>query len=153
MKRKAFSLLELILSLAIISIIILLINNIIFVNFKLSDESFKNEMEFKESTSCMLYIENVIRKADKIEKTNNESNFTAYIKDNGSYSSYRFELENNTLYVRINNLSNGGDGESKIPIGKCDYAKIIYDENKGFDVSINFIENGDKSYYKSLIGV
>src|SRR5690625_347326 len=141
MRRKAFTLLELICSLAIISILILLINNIVFVNFKISDESYKNEMEFKDSTSCMLYIENIIRKADRIEKTNNESNFTAYIKNNNkSYSSYSFELDKNTLYVRINNLENEGDGESKIPIGKCEFAKIIYIEDEGFDISINFIE-------------
>lgn len=152
MKRNGFSLLELIICLGIISILILLINNIILVNFKISDESYKNEMEFKESTSCMLYIENIIRRADKIEKTNNESNFTAYIKDNKTYSSYRFELENNTLYVRINNLGNDGNRESKIPIGKCQNARIVYKEDEGFDISINFIENEGISSYKTFIG-
>lgn len=152
MKRNGFSLLELIICLGIISILIFLINNIILVNFKISDESYKNEMEFKESTSCMLYIENIIRRADKIEKTNNESNFTAYIKDNKTYSSYRFELENNTLYVRINNLENDGDRESKTPIGKCQNARIVYKEDEGFDISINFIENEGISSYKTFIG-
>lgn len=152
MKRRGFSLLELIISLGIISILILLINNIIFVNFKISDESYKNEMEFKESTSCMLYIENIIRRADKIEKTNNESNFTAYIKDNKSYSSYRFEVKNNILYVRINNMENKGDGESKTPIGKCQDARIIYKEGEGFDISINFLEDEGLSSYKTFIG-
>ena len=152
MKRNGFSLLELIICLVIISILIFLINNIILVNFKISDESYKSEMEFKESTSCMLYIENIIRRADKIEKTNNESNFTAYIKDNKTYSSYRFELENNTLYVRINNLENDGDRESKTPIGKCQNARIVYKEDEGFDISINFIENEGISSYKTFIG-
>lgn len=152
MKRNGFSLLELIICLGIISILIFLINNIILVNFKISDESYKSEMEFKESTSCMLYIENIIRRADKIEKTNNESNFTAYIKDNKTYSSYRFELENNTLYVRINNLENDGDRESKTPIGKCQNARIVYKEDEGFDISINFIENEGISSYKTFIG-
>lgn len=153
MKKRAFSLLELIVVLFISSILILIINNLVFFNFKVSEESFKQEMDYKNSTNCMLYIENLIRKSEKIEKTNKESNFKIYVRNDNGLSWYWFEQIGKNLYVNIKNTKSSSKKEAAIPIGYCKSSKITYDkEKKGFSVRINFIEKSSSVIYKTFIG-
>ena len=153
MKKRGFTLLELLLVLFISSILILLVTNLIFVNFKVSNRSFNQEMDFKDSTNCMLYIENIIRESKKIEKIDDKSNFILYVKNEDSLSTYRFEQKSDNLYVNIRNTESRNSREVAVPIAKCRESKIIYDEKRGgFDISIDFIEEESSSFYKTFIG-
>ncbi|MDY3006194.1 prepilin-type N-terminal cleavage/methylation domain-containing protein [Anaerococcus porci] len=153
MKKRGFTLLELILVLFISSILILLINNLIFVNFKLSNRSFHQEMDYKNSTNCMLYIENLIRSSKEIEENNSKSNFILYVQNEESLSTYRFEQNGNNLYAYIRNTDSRKNREVAVPIGICKNSNIVYDKKRqGFDISIDFIEEESTSFYKTFIG-
>ena len=158
MKKKAFTLVELIISMAIISIIIILVNSIIKLNFNIATKSYKDDKDYKDINYAILYIENVIRSADKIESYegygSNFCNFKAYVFNNdGNYSTYRFFLKKSgDLLVNIDNLTSGKEGyESNNKLSHCKNMKITYDENKN-GVSIEIQTDFDENY-KSYINL
>ena len=75
MKKRGFTLLELICAIAIASILIFLINNIVKTNLLISKKTYEDEMDYKNSTDCILYIENVMRKTNEIIDYKDENNF------------------------------------------------------------------------------
>ena len=56
MRKKGFTLLELICAIAIGSILIVLINNIVKTNLSISKKAYEDEIEYKNSKNCILYI-------------------------------------------------------------------------------------------------
>lgn len=77
--KKAFSLLELIISLAIISILIVILSSFFKVNFKTLSTSFSREKEYKDACTAMLYMDTNIRRSTKIEaRDNDQCNFYFY---------------------------------------------------------------------------
>ena len=152
MRKKGFTLLELICAIAIGSILIVLINNIVKTNLSISKKAYEDEIDYKNSTNCILYIENVIRKSDKIIDFKNENNFKLLISEGKNKSTYRFEQNGKKLYVYINNLKSNSQREIKIPIGYCSDSKISYDKNDdSFSIDIDFYEKEGNSNYKSDI--
>lgn len=110
-------------------------------------------MDYKDSTNCMLYIENIIRRSEKIEKTNEDSNFVIYVQNEEGLSTYSFKQKSNNLYAYIRNTDSKNPRYVAVPIGYCRNSSIVYDEEKnGFDISIDFIEEDSTSFYKTFIG-
>lgn len=152
MRKKGFTLIELLCALAISSLLILLINNIVKTNFIISKNTYDEEIDYKNSTNCILYIENVIRRADEIIEYKNENDFKILIKDQAKESTYRFNQVRKNLYVYINNINSSSKKEIKIPIGYCKSSKISYDKNEdSFSINIDFYENGGNSKYNTYI--
>lgn len=152
MKKRGFTLLELICAIAIASILIFLINNIVKTNLLISKKTYEYEMDYKNSTDCILYIENVMRKSNEIIDYKDENNFKILISDGEESSTYRFEQIGKNLYVHINKINSTSKKETKIPIGFCKSSKITY--NKGEDsfyIDIDFYEKEGNSRYKTYI--
>lgn len=80
MKKRGFTLIELLCALAISSLLVLLINNIVRTNFLISKKTYDEEIDYKNSTNCILYIENVIRRADEIIDYKDDNDFKILIK-------------------------------------------------------------------------
>ncbi len=152
MKKRGFTLLELICAIAIASVLIFLINNIVKTNLLISKKTYEDEMDYKNSTDCILYIENVMRKSNEIIDYKDENNFKILISDGEESSTYRFEQIGKNLYVHINKINSTSKKEIKIPIGFCKSSKITY--NKGEDsfyIDIDFYEKEGNSRYKTYI--
>lgn len=152
MKKRGFTLIELLCALAISSLLVLLINNIVRTNFLISKKTYDEEIDYKNSTNCLLYIENVIRRADEIIDYKDDNDFKILIKDGKNKSTYRFKQNGKNLYAYINNINSASEKETKVPIGYCQSSKISY--NKGedsFSIEINFYENEGNSKYKTYI--
>lgn len=152
MKKRGFTLIELLCALAISSLLILLINNIVKTNFLISKKTYNEEIDYKNSTNCILYIENVIRRADEIIDYKNKNDFKILIKDGKNKSTYRFKQTGKNLYVYINNINSISEKETKIPIGYCKSSNISYDKDEdSFFISVDFYENEGNSKYKTCI--
>ena len=138
MKKRGFTLIELILSLAIASIIILVISTIISVNSKVLKDTYDNEIGYKESSINILYINNVIEAAYKIEmlEDNGMRNFKAYVfsSDKKEISTYEFYTKNkgskSYLSAYIDNLTNSSEKGTYVNLGKCDDFYCDYDPQK-----------------------
>lgn len=136
MKKKAFSLIELLVSLAIISFLILVLSNIFSLNINILNKSYKEENEYKEAYTAMAYIDTTIRNSHKIIKEETrDSNFKGYIyrkksEDKKTYESlYYFFAENGFLYMYNSNLSTISGGRPNI-ISTCNSVNLFYDESK-----------------------
>ena len=152
MTKKGFTLIELLCALAISSLLVILINNIVKTNLMVSKKTYEQELDYKNSTNCILYIENVIRRSDEIIDYKDENNFKILIKDGKNKSTYRFKQIGNNLYVYINNINSISEKETKIPIGYCKSSKISYDKDENsFSIMIDFYENEGDSKYKTYI--
>lgn len=108
--KKAFSLIELVLSLLIVSILALVLSNIFSFNLGFLKNTQAKEREYKDLCTSMMYIENTIRGADKIDPSYFESK--AYARKNipmGELTEgkdkkvFNFHVENNKLYIRRRN--------------------------------------------------
>ena len=120
--------------------------------YKRQQKTYEDEIDYKNSTNCILYIENVIRKSDKIIDFKNENNFKLLISEGKNKFTYRFEQNGKKLYVYINNLNSSSQREIKIPIGYCSDSKISYDKNDdSFTIDIDFYEKEGNSNYKTYI--
>ncbi|MDD7306396.1 MAG: type II secretion system protein [Peptoniphilaceae bacterium] len=124
-KKAAFTLLELIVSLAIVSMLVFLISSMIGLNYKISNAIFKDDKSYKESINAMLYVENVVREADKIEITDDTTcNFIASLK--GSKYWFYYDKDSKKLKVKIN----GSKGEGYNWIGTINDMILTYDGDK-----------------------
>lgn len=129
--KKAFSLLELIISLAIISILIVILSSFFKVNFKILSSSFSRETEYKEACTAMLYIDTNIRMSKKIEaRDDEECNFYFYKTNiDGSDSKSYFDCDNKFLKIKRDNLSTvAKDIPNKI--ARISDIKLVLDEDK-----------------------
>ena len=152
MKKKGFTLLELICSIAIASMLILLINNIVKTNFAIGKKAYNDENDYKNSTNCILYIENIIRNSDEVIDISDEKNFKLLLSNSNGQSTYRFKQIDKNLYVFINNLKSDSQKEVKVPIGYCHSSKISYDKNENsFTIDVDFYEKEGNSRYKTYI--
>lgn len=131
MKKKAFSLIELIISLAIISFLILVLSNIFSLNINILNRSYKEENEYKEAYTAIAYIDSTIRRSHKIIKEETrDSNFMGYIiRKDGSEAIYYFYAEDGFLKINSSNLTNSFDGRSN-KISGCKYVKLFYDDGE-----------------------
>lgn len=174
MRKKGFTLIELLASLAIASLLIVTAYIIFGLSIKASKNTYANELDYKSSSLGFTYVENVIRRAYKIESTddNGETNCKFYlinVSDNKEYiSTYRFLTDDSqttkekTLYAEIINVSNKGDSDdsklyvnyraSKVPIAKCDDLYLYYDAgNETVKIIIN--KDNPRLRYETLINV
>lgn len=141
--KKAFTLLELIISLAIVSLLVILINSIFVMNFKISNKIIIDNDSYKESTNTMLYIENKIRRADKIEirdEDNPVCNFVIYI---GNSKYYFYKGLDNKILIKTKNENTGSNW-----IGKAKDMKLTYDNKDKVSLWLEGI-NGE--IYKTSI--
>lgn len=153
MKRKrAFSLLELIVSLAIISLLFIILSNLFSFNIKLLADNYKKEKEYKEAYTAILYIDTIIRSSYLIEEKDFDgySNLVGEVKTkDGLRSRYTFTIKNDGknsfLYINRDNLDKGGsDRDVPNKIGKCKNLRINYDKNNSL-VKI-FLESSSGLY-------
>ena len=158
MKKTGFTLIELLASLAIVSILAVIISIIFSLSLKTIDSSYKEEISYKESSYSMLYIENIIRSAYKFEiiEDNDQSNFKAYVVNENSSDIFtsEFKVKNidgiNYLYEYHNVISNGSRSGKWQRIGRCDSLFLYYDQLEG-TVHIILNENSPTDRYESII--
>lgn len=131
MKKKAFSLIELIISLAIISFLILVLSNIFSLNINILNKSYQEENEYKEAYTAMAYMDATIRQSHRIVKEESQdSNFIGHIvRNSGDDVSYYFFAKDGFLYIHGDNLNTDSDGKPN-KISECDSVKLFYDEDK-----------------------
>ncbi|MGO3018088.1 MAG: PulJ/GspJ family protein [Anaerococcus sp.] len=143
-RKKAFTLLELVVSLAIISILVFIISSMLTVNFKISNKIYKADKNYKEAVNAMLYIENIVREADKIEQIDdNTCNFRADLRG----SKYKFIMgDDNKLKVEIK----GKNGTGTNWIGLVNDIMLYYN---GQDEVFLWLEGLDGKIYQTRINI
>lgn len=145
-KKKAFTLLELIVSLAIISVLVLIISSMISLNFKVSSRIFKEDRSYKEACNAMLYVENIVREAEEIEEIDDPvCNFKALMGGGSVYSFYFIEDEKK-LMVDID----GKKGQGNNWIGMINDMILTYD---GDEKVLIWMEGLDGEIYQTSINI
>lgn len=128
--KKAFSLIELLVSLAIVSFLILVLSNIFSLNINILNQSYKEENEYKEAYTAMAYIDTTIRRSHKIVMdTTRDSNFKGHIYREDNESIYYFFAEDGFLYIYSSNLDKDSEG-NKNKISGCGSVNLNYDVSK-----------------------
>ena len=157
--KKGFSLIELVISLAIISFLALVLSNIFSLNIGILNRSYEDEKEYKEAYTAMTFIDTTIRMSEKIEantlsgeESNINSNFTGYLV-NKDYKmvSYYFYSEDGFLYIYRSDVSNDLSGRAN-RISACGPIKLHYDEKEDL-ISIRLISKNGKYKFRSAIYV
>ncbi len=170
MKKRGFTLIEILASLAIISVLILVVSSIFSISINLTQKSYEDELDYKEYSYACLFVDNIVRSAYKIDlldKPNEVTNFVAYVKnpnEGNKFDTYVFDFRQNAddsgeLVVYMNNISaatsdtnlisQNGRNHSPSKISKCQSAKITYEEGNIIHIIIN--ENSQKFRYESKI--
>lgn len=145
-KKKAFTLLELIISIAIVSILVFIISSIIGLNFKVSTKIYKEDKSYKEVINAMAYVENVVRGAEKLEKIDDPvCNFRAKY----SNSTYHFYLDQKEQKLKVE--IDGSKGQGHNLIGSIDDMILTYDGKKEVYLWMRGID-GDELETKINIG-
>ena len=148
--KKGFSLIELIISLAIVSFLVLLISNLFSLNINILNKSYDDENEYKEAYTSMAYIDTTLRMSHKIEKaTNKDSNFNGYIMSSGEISKYYFYSEGGFLYINRANIKNGLEGKQN-KISSCGPISLYYDENEEIIKIILTSKNGKYNFRSAI---
>ena len=147
MKKRGFTLIELIVTIAIISLLSIVLTSIFSLNLAQTNKAYIDEKDYKQSLNASMYIENKVRSAYKIEKIEgaDNCNFYIYIVNNDrdlSVSRYNFiskDLEGEKiLYARIENLNNYTDRNAKVKIGVIKDLNLYYDDlYNRVDININ----------------
>lgn len=150
MKKKAFTLIELIVSLAIVSVLVLLINAMMTLNFKSSSKVYQDDFSYKEAMNAVLLIENIVRQAEEIRPNHdiheNYCNFTTKFKNSeGKFVDYVFYVEDQNLKARVNK----GKG-TDLFFGYVDDIKLKFDGKSGVDILVIGL---DGESYKSYIDI
>ncbi len=163
MKKKGFTLIELLASLAIISLLVGSLSLVFSFNFNILNSSYKEEKEYKQASFAAMYIEEKIRKSQKITEIESldTCNFILFVdgkKENSTYSQIRFSLENRNseeegykvLYAYIDNNDNPSFKEVKVRIAILRDIFMYYDkENQTIEIVIN--NSSPKSRIKTFI--
>lgn len=165
MKKKGFTLIELLVGLAIISLLVGALSLVFSFNFNILNSSYKEEREYKQASFAAMYIEEKIRKAQKITEIESldSCNFILFVdgmKVNSTYSQIRFSLEKRegedenykVLYAYIDNNDNPSDKEGKVRIALLRDIFMYYDkENQTIEIVIN--NSSPKSRIKTFINL
>lgn len=151
--KKGFSLIELVISLAIISFLVLILSNLFSLNINILNKSYNDEKEYKEAYTAMAYIDTTIRRSHKIEIDNHEnSNFTGYIMvDDKKISSFYFYTKDGFLYIKRSDISKDSDGKAN-RICECGDLDLSY--NPSEEIIDMRIESKNGTYtFKSAVYV
>lgn len=165
MRKKGFTLIELLVSLAIISLLVGALSLVFSFNFNILNSSYKEEREYKQASFAAMYIEEKIRRAQKISEIESldSCNFILFVdgmKVNSTYSQIRFSLEKRegedenykVLYAYIDNNDNSSDKEGKVKIAILRDIFMYYDkENQIIEIVIN--NSSPKSRIKTFINL
>lgn len=151
--KKGYSLIELVISLAIISFLILIVSNLFSLNINTLNRSYEDEKEYKEALTSMTYIDNTIRRSHKVfESENKDSNFEGYILANKGYVvNYYFYEENGYLYINRSNISKSSYGRPNM-ISGCGDLYINYDKDKDL-VFIRVLSKNGTYSFESVVHV
>jgi len=160
--KKGFSLIELVISLAIVSFLVLILSNLFSLNINFLNKSYKDEKDYKETYTAMVYIDTILRKSHEIKEDNHkDTNFTGFLMANGNKEvSYYFYSKNGFLYIYRSDLAKVSSGKDYI-ISECGDIDLVYDpDNKIINISLtskngayNFesaVFVGDKLWKKPL---
>lgn len=165
MRKKGFTLIELLVSLAIISLLVGALSLLFSFNFNILNSSYKEEREYKQASFAAMYIEEKIRRAQKISEIESldSCNFILFVdgmKVNSTYSQIRFSLEKRegedenykVLYAYIDNNDNPSDKEGKVKIAILRDIFMYYDkESQTIEIVIN--NSSPKSRIKTFINL
>lgn len=151
--KKGFSLIELIISLAIISFLVLILSNLFSFNINTLNRSYEDEKEYKQAYTAMTFIDTTIRYSYKVEKADHcDSNFTAYIlRDKKNISSFYFYHDNGFLLINRSDLSKDSDGKAN-RISECGDVRLIYDEVSK-TIKVNLTSKNSKYKFETSIYV
>ena len=147
--KKGFTLIELIVSIAIASLLIGALSMVFSLNVGFINKEYIDEKDYKNASHAALYIEDKIRRAQKIKKIDGDNcNFILYIsayeknRDKFVESAYRFSLEKgNVLYAYIYNTEEFSEREGKVRICKIEDLYLFYndkdEDNKYIEMKID----------------
>lgn len=112
--KKAFSLIELILSLAIIAFLVLILSNLFNFNSKFLRKSYKEEREYKDLYTAMLFVDSTLRDSPVIYEEYFDGGYKYMASSNRKEDKkYYFAVKNKALYIYRQN-EEGGSGPNKI---------------------------------------
>lgn len=156
--KKGFSIIELIISLAIISFIVLVLSNLFSLNINILNRFYSDEKEYKEAYTAMAYMDNTLRMSHKIEvAANNDSNFNAFIyrynKNSSDYREmcYNFYSKDGFLYIHSSDESKDSNGTPN-KISECGPINLQYDEMTKI-IKINLTSKNGKYNFETAIYV
>lgn len=147
--KKGFTLIELLVSIAIASLLIGVLSMVFSLNVGFLNKEYINEKDYKNASHAALYIEDKIRRAQKIKKIDGDNcNFILYIsayeknRDKFVESAYRFSLEKgNVLYAYIYNTEEFSEREGKVRICEIEDLYLFYndkdEDNKYIEMKID----------------
>lgn len=156
--KKGFTLIELLVSIAIASLLIGALSMVFSLNVGFLNKEYIDEKEYKNATHAALYIEDKIRRAQKIKKINGDNcNFILYIsayeqnRNKFVESAYRFRLENgNVLYAYIYNTEEFSEREGKVRICEIEDIYLYYnnedEDNKYIEMRIDSSTKSIKTF-------
>lgn len=139
MKKPAFTLIELIVALAIVSLLVAAISMILSLNLSFTNKAYLDEKSYKQASHAALYIEDKVRRAYKIEKNDlSGDKFTLYIssynKDKRAFeeSTYKFFLKKKVLYALVSNLDTPSDKGGEVRICELEYLYLHHDKKNQY---------------------
>lgn len=139
-KKKAFTLLELIISLALVSVLVLIISSMLSFNFKVTSQIYKKDYAGKEAANAMVYVENVVREASSIEKTDDPvCNFIVDLS--GSQYTFSFKEDEKKLRADIKN-----SGKNPVPVWIGSVDDVIFTYNGEDEVFLRIRSLDGKNY-------
>lgn len=156
--KKGFTLIELIVSIAIASLLIGALSMVFSLNVGFLNKEYIDEKEYKNASHAALYIEDKIRRAHKIVKSEGDNcNFILYISEYEQgrnkfvESVYRFSLEKgNVLYAYIYNTDKFSERDGKVRICEIDDLYLYYNDddeaNKYIEMRIDSSTNSIKTF-------
>ena len=156
--KKGFTLIELIVSIAIASLLIGALSMVFSLNVGFLNKEYIDEKDYKNASHAALYIEDKIRRAQKIKKIDGDNcNFILYIsayeqnRHKFVESAYRFSLEKgNVLYAYIDNTEEFSEREGKVRICEIDDLYLYYNDddeaNKYIEMRIDSSTNSIKTF-------
>ncbi|WP_308655249.1 prepilin-type N-terminal cleavage/methylation domain-containing protein [uncultured Anaerococcus sp.] len=156
--KKGFTLIELLVSIAIASLLIGVLSMVFSLNVGFLNKEYIDEKDYKNASHAALYIEDKIRRAQKIKKIDGDNcNFILYIsayeqnRDKFVESAYRFSLEKGkVLYAYIYNTDKFSEREGKVRICEIDDLYLYYNDddeaNKYIEMRIDSSTNSIKTF-------
>ena len=156
--KKGFTLIELLVSIAIASLLIGALSMVFSLNVGFLNKEYIDEKDYKNASHAALYIEDKVRRAHRIVKTDEDNcNFILYIseykksRDKFVESAYRFSLEKEkVLYAYIYNTDKFSEREGKVRICEIDDLYLYYndedEDNKYIEMKIDSSSTSIKTF-------